>query len=141
MGFAAPMNSRTTAFAEEIMKRTNGVGVDVILNTLEGQAAEKGIKILNNFRHFLQIDKKDIAQNKSLELGDFNKGLTYTAIDLGLFYSRQNEIKKLLDEISAHLEKGNFKPIQYNKYKIAHLGEAFTHLSRAKHIGKIVLVY
>jgi len=141
MGFAEPMNSRTTAFAEELLKRTNGIGVDVILNTLAGEAADKGIKILNNFGRFLQIDKKDIAQNKSLELGDFNKGLTYIAIDLGLFYSCQNEIKKLLDEISVHLEKGHFKPIQYSKYKIADLGQAFTHLSRAQHIGKLVLVY
>lgn len=141
IGFAEPMNSRTTAFAEEVLKRTNGAGVDVILNTLAGEAADKGMKILNNFGRFLQIDKKDIAQNKCFPLGDFNKGLTYTAIDLGLFYSRQDEIKKLLDEISTHLEKGHFKPIQYSKYKIADLGQAFTYLSRAQHIGKIVVVY
>lgn len=141
MGFAEPMNSRTTLFADEILKRTNGEGVDVILNTLAGEAANKGIKILKNFGRFLQIDKKDIAQNKSMELADFNKGLTYSAIDLGLFYSRQDDIKKLLDEISNHFEKGHFTPIQCNKYKITDLGQAFTHLSRAQHIGKIVLVY
>ncbi len=141
MGFDAPMSSRTLSFADEILERTDGKGVDVILNTLAGEAANKGIKILKTFGRFLQIDKKDIAQNKSIELGDFNKGLSYSAIDLALLYYRQDLLKKLLNEISQRMERGDFKPIPYNKYPIADLGQALTYFSRAQHIGKIVLVY
>ncbi len=141
IGLKMPMNSRTTLFADEILERTNGEGIDVILNTLAGEAGNKGIKILKKFGRFLQIDKKDIAQNRTIELGDFNKGLTYSAIDLALLYWRQDQLKALLNEISDHIKKNDFGPIKHSTYKIADLGSALMYFSRAQHIGKIILVY
>ncbi len=141
IGFEHPMDSRTMDFAKEIMQRTQYEGVDVILNTLAGEAAVEGLKILKNFGRFLQIDKKDIAQNQYIPLGEFKKGLSYSSIDLGLFYLHPELMKKQLDEISQHYENGNFKPLEYVKYSIDDVGKALSHLSRAQHIGKIVLKY
>lgn len=140
MGFAAPMDSRTNQFAEDILVRTQGKGVDVVLNTLGYDAANHGIKILRNFGRFLQIDKKDVFQNRNLALGDFKRGLMYAAIDLGLFYSSDEKIG-MMTEIARHMEDGHIKPIAYTSYKVADLGLALTHFSRAQHIGKIVLTY
>ena len=141
IGFPKPMDSRSLSFAREIMDRTHGEGIDIILNTLAGQAAMEGLKILKNFGHFLQIDKNDIAQNKKLELGEFKKGLTFSAIDLGLFYLHPDLMRKQLAEISRHFENRNFTPLKYTSYRIEELGMALSHLSRSQHIGKLVLEY
>lgn len=141
IGFEQPMNSRTIDFGQQIMERTNGEGVDVILNTLAGEPGVEGLKILKNFGRFLQIDKKDIARNESLPLKEFRKGLSYSSIDLGLFYLHPELMKKQLDEISQHYENGNFKPLEYIEYPIQNLAKALSHLSRSQHIGKIVLRY
>jgi NADPH:quinone reductase-like Zn-dependent oxidoreductase len=141
LGFENPMSSRTADFGKEILERTQGEGVDVILNTLAGDLGLEGLKILKNFGRFLQIDKKDIAQHNCVPLTEFRKGLSYSAIDLGLFYLHPELMKKQLDEISQHYENGNFKPLNYMEYPIQHLAKALSHLSRAQHIGKIVLKY
>lgn len=141
MGLRQPLNSRTADFIHEIMEHTGGEGIDVILNTLAGETAFDSMKILRNFGRFLQIDKKDIAQNKCLPLGEFRKGLTYSSIDLGIFYLRPELMKQQLEELALHFESGNFKPIEYQEYSIREIGKALSHLSRAQHIGKIVLTY
>lgn len=140
-GFEKPMNSRALDFAGEVLERTRGEGVDVILNTLAGDATVAGLKILKNFGRFLQIDKKDIAKNLSLPLGEFNKGLSFSSVDLGHFYLHPELMKTQLDEISRHYAESHFKPLAYVEYPVEELGKALSHLSRAQHIGKIVLRY
>ncbi|WP_166924943.1 zinc-binding dehydrogenase [Flavobacterium poyangense] len=141
IGFKDPMNSRTMDFIDQILERTNQEGVDVILNTLGGEAASESLKILKNFGHFLQVDKKDIAANYHLPLAEFKKGISYSAFDLGLFYLYPDMTKKYLDLISAHFERGDFEPIQFETYAIKDLGKALSYMSRSQHIGKIVLEY
>ena len=55
------MTSRTTAFGDRIDEMTVGEGIDVVLNTLSGEAGIRGIQLLRPFGRFLQIDKQDIA--------------------------------------------------------------------------------
>lgn len=140
-GCKNPMDSRSLDFIEQIKTATNGEGIDVILNTIAGEAGIKGLQILRNMGRFVQIDKKDIASNNTIPLGEFNKGLTYSAFDLGLINSNSNLLKKLLDEISGHFTDTRFKPIPHNSYNINDLGLAFIELSRAQQIGKITLRY
>ena len=139
--FEAPMDSRSLVFEKQIMERTNNEGIDVILNTIAGEAGDAGLRILRDFGRFVQIDKKDIANNNTIQLGEFNKGLSYCAFDLGLFYLNPELMKQLFDKVSNHFRDENFKPITYNSYNIKDLGAAFIEFSRAQHIGKIVLTY
>ncbi len=141
LGIKNPMDSRSTDFARKVMELTNNEGVDVVLNTLSGEAGNMGLEILSDFGCFLQIDKKDIAQNNKLELRYFNKGISYTAIDLSLFLKQPDRLNKIFNEIINHIREEHFKPIKYKAYSIWDLGEALTYMSRSQHIGKIVLKY
>ncbi len=141
MGVSNPMDSRSLLFAEQIMDLTDGEGVDVILNTLPGEAAEKGLDILRDFGRFLQIDKQDISSNRNLPLAAFKKGLTYAAVDLSLFFLQSERLKKLMMEITDHLQAEDFQPILISTYPVEKLGEALTFMSRAQHVGKLVLTY
>lgn len=141
LGIKNPMNSRTLEFAEQILSQTQNQGVDVILNTLSGEAVIKGLEILNIFGRFLQIDKQDIFANASVPLKSFNKGLSFTAIDFGLFVMTPLKLKQLFLEISEHLQLGHFSSVPVHIYPITQLGEVLTLMSRSQHTGKLVLTY
>jgi NADPH:quinone reductase-like Zn-dependent oxidoreductase len=140
-GINNPMDSRSVAFGEEIMQLTQGRGIDVVLNTLSGEAMMKGIEILSPFGRFIQIDKKDIAQNTPLPMGLFSKGMMFAALDISLYLVQPRKLKEQLLEIVALFNEGVFKPIPCATYPVGQLKDALNALSRSKHIGKLVLTY
>ena len=75
-------SSRSTAFAEEILADTNREGIDVVLNSLPGEAITKSLSILRAYGRFLEIGKTDIYQNRMIGLLPFQDNLSYFAIDL-----------------------------------------------------------
>ncbi len=140
-GIRHPMDSRSVAFGEEIMELTKGRGVDVVLNTLSGDAMIKGIEILSPFGRFIQIDKKDIALNTPLPMNLLRKGITFAALDISLYLIQPRKLKEQLLEITELFNSGVFKPIPCHTYAVGQVKEALNALSRAKHIGKLVLTY
>ncbi|MEO8624139.1 MAG: polyketide synthase dehydratase domain-containing protein, partial [bacterium] len=76
LGVQHVMDSRSLAFAEEIMRITGGEGVDIVLNTLPGQAIEKGLSVLRANGRFLEIGRRDIWQNSKIGLRHFTRNLT-----------------------------------------------------------------
>lgn len=135
------MDSRSIAFGQEIMELTGGMGVDVLLNTLSGDAMMKGLEILAPFGRFIQIDKKDIAANTALPMGMFRNGITFAVLDISLYLIQPAKLKEQLLEITGLFNDGIFKPIPRVLYPVEELKEALTALSRAKHIGKLILTY
>ena len=136
LGVAEPLDSRTTAFADRIEG-----GVDVILNTLSGEAATRGVEMLRPFGRFLQIDKQDVARNAPLALGPFKNGLTYAVIDLSLFLMRPRMLTALFNEVSDHLAAGHIQPVPVTTFPPERLSEALRLMSHHRQIGKLVLDY
>jgi len=140
-GIENPMDSRSVAFGEQIMEMTNGKGIDVVMNTLSGDAMMKGIECLAPFGRFIQIDKKDIARNTPLPMSLFRKGITFSALDISLYLIQPRKLKDQLLEIAALFNDGIFKPIPCQTFPVELLKEALTSMSRSKHIGKLVISY
>jgi NADPH:quinone reductase-like Zn-dependent oxidoreductase len=74
--------SRNASFAERIMARTNGRGVDVILNSLAGEQLRHSGNCIAPFGRFLEIGKRDIALNTRLEMNPFFRNVIFASIDL-----------------------------------------------------------
>jgi myxalamid-type polyketide synthase MxaB len=141
MGIPLVMDSRTTNFEEEIKNYTKGRGVDVVLNTLSGDGMIAGINSLAYFGRFLQIDKKDIAMKGSLPLVNFNKGLSFYAIDIGLLVKNNVLTGDIIYQLGKLIDHGSLKPIKSRVYTYSQLGDALNYMSRSEHIGKLVLDY
>ena len=60
LGVEHVMDSRSLAFAEEIMARTEGAGVDVVLNSLSGEFIPKSLSVVKPGGIFLEIGRRDI---------------------------------------------------------------------------------
>jgi myxalamid-type polyketide synthase MxaB len=66
LGVAHVMNSRTLDFADEILRLTGGEGVDVVLNSLSGQAAEKSLAVLRHGGRFVELGKLGIWEPRQV---------------------------------------------------------------------------
>jgi NADPH:quinone reductase-like Zn-dependent oxidoreductase/acyl carrier protein len=140
MGIEHVLDSRTLTFADEIKALTNGEGVDVILNSLAGEAITKGLAILRPYGRFLEIGKRDIYDNSRLGLQPFQKNLSYFAIDLDrMTRERPAVIGQMLREIMLMLEAGEIQPIPYTPFSVSQLADAFRYMAQGKHTGKVVV--
>src|SRR5204862_5779723 len=63
LGVSHVMDSRSLSWVDDVLAATNGEGVDVILNSLAGEAIPKGLEILRPFGRFCEIGKRDIYAN------------------------------------------------------------------------------
>jgi NADPH:quinone reductase-like Zn-dependent oxidoreductase/malonyl CoA-acyl carrier protein transacylase/acyl carrier protein len=140
LGVQKVMDSRSLDFADEVLEATGGSGVDVVLNSLSGDAIYKGLSILREYGRFLEIGKRDIYQNHRLGMRPFRKNLSFTAIDLDRGIRDRPELfSRLLREVMGTFGPGQLRPLHHRVFPIAHAINAFRHMAQAKHIGKVVL--
>ncbi len=62
MGIEHVYDSRTTDFADQIRRDTDGYGVDVVLNSLTGPAQRAGLELLAFGGRFVEIGKRDVYE-------------------------------------------------------------------------------
>lgn len=140
LGITHVMDSRTLRFAEQIQDATGGDGVDLVLNSLTGDAIAKGFEILAPYGRFLELGKRDIYDNERLGLLPFRKSLSYTAIDLaGMRHDKPALYASLLREVADKFATKTLQPLPVQSFPASRADEAFRLLAQAKHIGKIVV--
>ena len=140
LGVKHVFDSRSLDFADDIRRATDGAGVDVVLNFLPGEAQEKSLSLLAPFGRFIEIGKRDIDENRGLGLGQFNRNLQFTAIDVDRMLAEKPALfDEMLQEVWDHLGKGAFRPVPATLFPISEFTEACHTMRRATHIGKIVV--
>jgi NADPH:quinone reductase-like Zn-dependent oxidoreductase len=87
--------SRDLTFASGIMRVTGGRGVDVVLNSLAGEALKATWRCIALFGRFIEIGKKDIEANSRLDMAPF-VNVTLASVDISIIL-RQN--RKLAAEL------------------------------------------
>ncbi|KAJ5487751.1 polyketide synthase [Penicillium desertorum] len=135
-------SSRSTAFAKELMKATNGRGVDVCLNSLTGDMLHESWRCIAENGTLVEIGKKDMLDRNSLSMEPFDRNCSYRALDL----SR----KSISDETTYQTGVYIMDLVRQRHIKPLHIGatfpftktvEAFRYMQRGKHIGKVVLSF
>ncbi len=119
---------------------TSGEGVDVVLNSLPGDAITKSLSILSAYGRFLEIGKTDIYQNRRIGLWPFQDNLCYFAIDLDrMLRQRPDEIRQLYREVMPFFEQGTYRPLPLKSFPPAAVVDAFRYMAQRKNIGKVVV--
>lgn len=139
MGIQKVSDSRSTEFADQLT--AEGISLDVILNTLGGDAMTRGMKLLGPFGRFIHLDKKDIAVDYPLPMGLFINGISFHFLDISLLLREPALMKKALVQLVQLFEDGILHPVQYNAFPVQELKQALSTLSRGTHIGKLVVQY
>lgn len=140
LGVKHVMDSRSLDFADEVMRLTDGRGVDVVLNSLAGEFITRSLSVLAPYGRFLEIGRKDIYQNSQIGLYPFQRNLSFFAIDLDrLHHERPEFLGKLLREIMTQVEGGSLRPLPCTVFPVTRAADAFRFMAQAHHIGKIVI--
>lgn len=139
MGIEHVMNSRSLDFADEVLEKTDGEGVDVIINSLAGEAIPKGIGILRPLGRFVELGKRDIYEDKKIGLRPFHKGLSFFAIELSPLAGRRPEVfRSLFANVMELFAEGVFTPLPSKVFPIGESVAAYKYMSQGTHMGKIV---
>ncbi|MCL4202089.1 MAG: aminotransferase class I/II-fold pyridoxal phosphate-dependent enzyme [Pirellulaceae bacterium] len=138
LGVQHVMNSRTLDFADQVMEATGGRGVDVVLNSLNGDFIPKSLSVLAEGGRFIEIGKIDIwtAPQMATERPD----VSYFPFDLGEEeQNRPGLVQSMLDELFVQFESGELAPLPHKVFAIDDVVAAFRHMAQAKHLGKVVV--
>jgi NADPH:quinone reductase-like Zn-dependent oxidoreductase/acyl transferase domain-containing protein len=134
-------SSRDTSFAQGIMSITNGRGVDVILNSLSGKLLQASWDCIAMLGRFVEIGKRDIQQNRQLEMANFGRSVSFCAMDLVHLGNYKGEkVSRILRTVLRMIEEGDISPrTPITTFSISDLPQAFRTMQAGKHIGKIVV--
>ena len=140
LGVEHVFDSRSLAFADEIVAVTGRKGVDVVLNSLAGAAIPKSLSALAPYGRFLEIGKRDIFQNRKIGLSPFRNNLSFFAIDMEkVFRDRPLFAAGLLADVVALFRSGALRPLPCRVFPLSESESAFRHLAQARNIGKVVI--
>lgn len=135
-------STRNTDFAKQILQDTQGQGVDLVLNSLPGDAIPKSLSVLAAYGRFLEIGKTDIYQNRMIGLAPFQNNLSYFAIDLDrMLRQRPAEIQQLFSELSDRFADRSYQPLPLTAFPATDTTAAFRYMAQRKNIGKIIVEF
>ncbi|RAL12642.1 polyketide synthase fmaB [Aspergillus homomorphus CBS 101889] len=139
--FERMFTSRSTSFAGDIMKATNGQGIDVIVNSLTGELLDATWRICADGGTMVEIGKRDIVERNYLSMEPFDRGCSYRAVDLSHAKIMRDGVHfKLMKRIFELINGGHITPItRITRFSMTQIQAAFAYLRSGKHIGKVVI--
>ncbi|MGK5637129.1 type I polyketide synthase [Streptomyces sp. URMC 126] len=140
LGVAHVLDSRSPGFAERVMEVTGGEGVDVVLNSLSGEAMARGLEVLRPGGRFVELGKRDLYADGRLPLRPFLNGITFSAATLDtLARARPAVLAATFAEVADRVRDGVYRPVPHRVYPAHRVADAFEALQHSRHIGKIVI--
>ncbi|MGL4511934.1 MAG: SDR family NAD(P)-dependent oxidoreductase [Lacipirellulaceae bacterium] len=140
LGVACVMDSRSLEFARQARDFTGGVGVDVVLNSLPGDAITVSLAALAPYGRFCEIGKIDIYQDRKLGLAPFQDNLSYHAIDLDrVLRQRPDYVRALWAEVLGHVASGAYAPLPITEFPLSATAQAFRYMAQRQNTGKVVV--
>jgi NADPH:quinone reductase-like Zn-dependent oxidoreductase/acyl carrier protein/short-subunit dehydrogenase/SAM-dependent methyltransferase len=136
------MDSRSLAFADDIMEITKGEGIDIVLNSLAGEAITRNLSVLKPFGRFLELGKRDFYENSKVGLRPFRNNISYFGIDADqLLIERPELANRLFKEMMSLFDSGSLRPMPYRSFPATRIQDAFRYMQQSRQIGKIVISF
>lgn len=136
-------NSRDYSFVAGVKQHTKGRGVEIILNSLSGEALRQTWYCIAPFGTFVEIGIKDILGNSRLDMKPFNGSTTFTFFDINrIIRERRDIMGEIMEGVFEMQSRGITSPVApLAVYPASDLENAFRLMQTGKHLGKIVLSF
>jgi myxalamid-type polyketide synthase MxaB len=134
------MNSRTLDFADDIMRLTEGKGVDVVLNNLTGEAIDRSFAVLKPGGRFAEIGKLGIWTPE--QVAEKRPDAAYWIFDL--FQAVDHDPaspRAILGQVREWFQTGRLHPLPQRVFPVQDAVEAYRVLQQARQVGKVVLSF
>jgi NADPH:quinone reductase-like Zn-dependent oxidoreductase len=94
--------------------------VDVVLNSLAGDAITPSVSVLSDYGRFVEIGKMDLDRDFPLGLRPFTRCLSFHTIDLDrMLAQRVDTCGRILRSIHDRLAAGRLRPLPVTVYEAA----------------------
>lgn len=138
LGVPHLFNSRTLDFADEIMARTNGQGVDLILNSLSGEFIPKNFAILAPHGRVVELGKLGIWEAHQVQQA--RPDAAYFPFDFREeSLADPTLVPTLLAEIIDAFKKGTLTALPHTVFPMSEVAAALRLMQQAGYVGKVVL--
>jgi NADPH:quinone reductase-like Zn-dependent oxidoreductase/acyl carrier protein len=138
LGVSHVMDSRSLEFAADVLRRTEGRGVDVVLNSLTGDSIPKSLSVLASGGSFLELGKTEVWAPDRVH--SLRRDVAYRPITLDeQIFTNPVFVGGLLREVMAEIEAGRLRPLPHRLFPVEEIEAAYRHMQQARHVGKIVL--
>ncbi len=142
LGVDHVFDSRNLAFAEQIAALTQGAGVDVVLNSLSGEAIPRSLELLRPYGRFVELGKRDIYANSRLALRAFRNNISLFCVDVSqLATAHPSLARSHVEEIAHRVHAGEYRPLLHRVYPAGRIAEAFQLMQHSRHVGKVVVTF
>jgi len=134
-------NSRDLTFAQGVKRMTNQKGVDVVLNSLAGEALRQSWFCVAQFGRFVEVGKRDIVGNTGIDMAPFMHNIVFAGVNmLNVYRTNVKLFSRIIGDVMNLLREGVIKPVYPVKVlDYSQIEEAFRTMQQGKHIGKIIL--
>lgn len=135
------INYRQQDFSEEVMRFTEGSGIDVILDMVGGDYVDKNLHLLALHGRLVQIAFLQASTMKIDALPIMTRRLTFTGSTLRprTIEEKAAIAQALLEMVWPVLAAGRCKPVIHQVFALEQAAEAHRLMESSAHIGKIML--
>ncbi len=142
LGADRVFDSRSLTFADEVLHATGGAGIDVVLNSLAGEAMRRNLRVLRPFGRMIELGKRDFYENSRLGLRPFRNNIAYFGVDADqLIAHRPETARRVLEELMKWFAAGILHPLPHRAFCASDIEAAFRHMQASRHVGKIVVTF
>jgi acyl transferase domain-containing protein len=139
LGVHFTSDSRSLAFVDDILRDSNGEGVDIVLNSLAGEFIPASLGLVRQGGAFIEIGKTEIWD--AARVSERYPGIRYHALYLGdVAAADPAMMRERLDSILADMgDGGTLKPLPQTVFSFDEAERAFRYVAQGRHTGKVVL--
>ncbi|KAJ4343988.1 hypothetical protein N0V95_006473 [Ascochyta clinopodiicola] len=129
-----------STFAATVHQKTQGRGVDAVLNTLEGPLLQETLNCVAPLGHFIELGKRDLERNSRLDMGAFARGVTLSAIDIALLAEHKGgQVHRALISTTELLKARKIRAVPISVHDISEVIQAFRDTQSGGSSGTVVL--
>jgi NADPH:quinone reductase-like Zn-dependent oxidoreductase len=159
-GVAHAIDYRSQDFEAEVMRITNGEGVDLIMDALGPTSFRKDYRLLRSGGRLVMYGLSENSDNgvrnipatlkslakmplatmpwwKSLMMMNENKGVF--GLNMLSWWDREGNLDRVTEPLMADLEAGRLEPVVAEAFPFDRAGEAHEFIAQRRNVGKVVL--
>jgi len=138
-GLPCVADAAPEAFYADVMKWTNGQGVDVVCNFTSGDVLECSIDCLRHGGQLCQISEIASSKNARLVMAALQKNVSYHSIHADtLMKEDPASFRGVLQEVLTLLEEESLGPIPIVAHSVSDIAETFKTYQEEEYIGRVV---
>jgi len=147
---------RTHDFEAEVMRITNGLGVDIVLDAVGGESYTKSYRCLRHLGRLFMFGASSFMPDEKRRLIPLVRGLLKTpkfkpfdmldknrgvfGVNLGHLWHETERSRAVFEQVMAKVGDGTLAPVIDREFRFDEAVQAHAYMQERKNFGKVLLV-